>query len=152
MGFVILSFVLYFFVLFLFRLVNHPVYYCGFLVLNSLICRFICYSIFGFSWYSLLFCLVYIGGVYILFIFVSVFSPKKSYVTYYKLNYYTFFVILFSLLILGCVLIYRLLTIEFSRFLCKINEGNLYVVMCLTLLFGFIILRMIMRVKLNYYR
>nr|YP_009175579.1 NADH dehydrogenase subunit 6 [Drepanidotaenia lanceolata]ALH16567.1 NADH dehydrogenase subunit 6 [Drepanidotaenia lanceolata] len=146
------SFFIYFLVLFVFSLVSQPVYYCGFLVLNSLICSFICYSIFGFSWYPLLFCLVYIGGVYILFVFVSVYSPNNNYVTYFNLNFSSLFLLMFTLLAVGCLLIYNLTTWEFSSFLCNVSEGVFYVIMCLTLLFGFLVLSMIMSVKLNYYR
>ena len=152
MFWVSLRFFLYFFILFLFSLVSHPVYYCGFLVVNSLLCRFICYFIFGFSWYSLLFCLVYIGGVYILFVFVSVYRPKRSYVTYLNLDFSSLFLLAFFLLIIGCLLIYKTVRIEFSKFLCTVKEGKFYVVMCLTLLFGFLVLSMVMSIKLNYYR
>nr|QCP68146.1 NADH dehydrogenase subunit 6 [Fimbriaria fasciolaris] len=149
---VTLSFFIYFLTLFLFSLFSHPVYYCGLLVLNSLICSLICYTIFGFSWYPLLFCLVYIGGVYILFVFVSVYSPNTNYVNYFNLDLSIFFLIVFILLILGLFLMYGVYNIEFSSFLCNISEGNFYVAMCLTLLFGFLVLSMIMSIKLNYYR
>lgn len=145
-------FFVYFLILFLFSLVRHPVYYCGFLVVNSLICRFIGYLILGFRWYSLLFCLIYIGGVYILFVFVSVYSPNRNYVTYYNMNIFSLFFLVFVLLIMGSLVVYNVYIAEFRRFLCTINEGNFYVSMCLTLLFGFIVLSLIMRVKLNYYR
>ena len=147
-----LSFFFYFLVLFLFSLVSQPVYYCGFLVINSIICSFICYSIFGFSWYSLLFCLVYIGGVYILFVFVSIYRPNSSYVTYFNLRFSSLFLLMFTLLMIGCLFIYNLIFIEFSAFLCTISEGTFYVVMCLTLIFSFLVLSMVMRVKLKYYR
>lgn len=145
-------FFVYFLILFLFSLVRHPVYYCGFLVVNSLICRFIGYLILGFRWYSLLFCLIYIGGVYILFVFVSVYSPNRNYVTCYNMNIFSLFFLVFVLLIMGSLVVYNVYIVEFRRFLCTINEGNFYVSMCLTLLFGFIVLSLIMRVKLNYYR
>nr|NP_114371.1 NADH dehydrogenase subunit 6 [Hymenolepis diminuta]AAK51331.1 NADH dehydrogenase subunit 6 [Hymenolepis diminuta]BAV82501.1 NADH dehydrogenase subunit 6 [Hymenolepis diminuta] len=145
-------FFVYFLILFLFSLVSHPVYYCGFLVVNSLICSFIGYLILGFSWYSLLFCLIYIGGVYILFVFVSVYSPNSNYVTYYNMNIFSLFFLVFVLLIMGSLVVYNVYIAEFSSFLCTINEGNFYVSMCLTLLFGFIVLSLIMSVKLNYYR
>nr|BAV82505.1 NADH dehydrogenase subunit 6 [Hymenolepis microstoma]BBB87195.1 NADH dehydrogenase subunit 6 [Hymenolepis microstoma] len=142
----------YFFVLILFSLISHPVYYCGFLVVNSLISSLICYYIFGFSWYSLIFCLIYVGGVYILFVFVSVHSPNNSFNIYISLN--EIFVILLVLVffIFGSILVYGSLFIEFSSFLCTLFEGNFYIIMCLTLLFGFALLSIIMSVKFNYYR
>lgn len=145
-------FFIYFLMLFLFSLVNHPVYYCGFLVVNSLICRLISYAVIGFSWYPLLFCLIYIGGVYILFIFVSVYSPNRNYITYYSLKFSFLFLSIFVLLSIGCLFVYNVISIEFRRFLCTINEGVFYVVMCLALLFGFLMLSLVMGVKLNYYR
>lgn len=152
MFWVSILFFVYFLMLFLFSLVRHPVYYCGFLVVNSIICSFIGYLLFGFRWYSLLFCLIYIGGVYILFVFVSVYSPNRNYVTYYNIKFSSLFLLIFILLTMGCLLMYSVSVTEFSRFLCTINEGNFYVIMCLTLLFGFMVLSLIMSIKLNYYR
>lgn len=145
-------FFFYFILLFVFSIISNPVYYCGLLVLNSIVCSLIRYLIFGFSWYSLLFCLVYIGGVYILFVFVSVYSPKRNYVTYINFNYYSIFALIFILLIIGSVLFYGVLKLEFSKFLCSLMEGKFYVTMCLTLIFGFLVSSLIMSVKFNYYR
>lgn len=145
-------FFLYFLLLVLFSLVRHSVYYCVLLVAKSLVCRFICYYLFGFSWYPLLFCLVYIGGVYILFVFVSIYRPNNSYMIHIRLNKIYLFLGGFILFIIGRILLYELLKVEFRRFLCPRREGIFYVFICFTLLFGFLILRMIMRVKLNHYR
>lgn len=147
-----LLFFFYFFSLVLFSLIRHPVYYCGLLVFNSLLCSFICYLIFGFRWYSLLFCLVYIGGVYILFVFVSVFNPNKRIISYFKFEHFIIYVLLVGACIIGSLLIFLCLNIEFSQYLCTNAEGKFYVCMCLTLLLGFIILSMVMSIKLNYYR
>nr|UFQ88459.1 NADH dehydrogenase subunit 6 [Rhinebothriidae sp. DJM-2021] len=147
-----LSFFLYFSCLMLFSLVSHPVYYCILLVINSLICSFICYTVFGFSWYALLFCLVYIGGVYILFIFVSVHSPNSNALSYWSLTGGTSLLVFLCLIVGGGLISYSLTSIEFSGYLCSISEGYFYVCMCLTLLFGFFILSLIMSVKVNHYR
>nr|UFQ89131.1 NADH dehydrogenase subunit 6 [Potamotrygonocestus sp. MZUSP 7996] len=146
------SFFFYFFCLMMFSFISHPVFYCILLVLNSLICSFICYSIYGFSWYSLLFCLVYIGGVYILFIFVSVHSPNSSVVSYWNFNLLSCFLFVFFSLMISVVIYYSILNIESSSFLCNISEGWLYLCLCLTLLFGFFVLSLVMSVKLNHYR
>nr|UFQ88519.1 NADH dehydrogenase subunit 6 [Scalithrium sp. LRP 10410]UFQ88555.1 NADH dehydrogenase subunit 6 [Scalithrium sp. LRP 10411] len=146
------SFFFYFFSLAMFSLVSHPVYYCVLLVLNSLICSFICYSVYGFSWYSLLFCLVYIGGVYILFVFVSVHSPNSSVVSYWNFSYLSSFLIVFLCVAMGCLVVYTVGISEFSSFLCTLSEGYFYLCMCLTLLFGFFILSLIMSIKVNHYR
>lgn len=148
----VVAFFGYFLVLLLFSLVRHPMYYCGLLVVNSLICSFLCYCLLGFTWYSLLFCLVYIGGVYILFIFVSVYRPNSNYCVW--LNFELVYVGLgiLGLCIIGVCMGYEVLQLEFRAFLCTSKEGVFYVLVCLTLLFGFLKLRLIMRVKLNYYR
>ncbi len=147
-----LSFFLYFISLCLFSLISHPVYYCILLVANSLLCSLICYRIYGFRWYALLFCLVYIGGVYILFVFVSVHSPNRSSIPYWNMGIVWSCILLFSILLSGLVVYYVSLHTEFSSFLCTVNEGYFYVCMCLTLLFGFFILSLLMSVKINHYR
>nr|YP_009330660.1 NADH dehydrogenase subunit 6 [Cloacotaenia megalops]AOG66043.1 NADH dehydrogenase subunit 6 [Cloacotaenia megalops] len=139
----------YFIGLICFCFLSHPVYYCGFLVLNSLVCGGICYSFFGFSWYSLLLCLVYIGGVYILFIFVSVFSPNISKV---NSSLSISLLILFVIMVSGVLASFLSLDYEFSSYLCTCSEGIFYVVMCMTLLFGFLVLSIVMSVKINFYR
>nr|UFQ88867.1 NADH dehydrogenase subunit 6 [Rhinebothrium sp. MZUSP 8022]UFQ88879.1 NADH dehydrogenase subunit 6 [Rhinebothrium sp. MZUSP 8023] len=148
-----ISFFSYFICLSLFSLVSHPVYYCILLIVNSLICSFICYTIYGFSWYALLFCLVYIGGVYILFVFISVHSPNSSVVSYWNFGSFWGYSLFFFCIFLGGLMVgYFSLPIESSSFLCTSSEGYFYVCMCLTLLFGFCILSLVMAVKSNYYR
>nr|YP_009689731.1 NADH dehydrogenase subunit 6 [Anindobothrium anacolum]QEF29880.1 NADH dehydrogenase subunit 6 [Anindobothrium anacolum] len=145
-------FFFYFFLLSLFSMVSHPVYYCVLLVVNSMLCSFICYSLYGFSWYSLLFCLVYIGGVYILFVFVSVHNPNSSVVSYWNLNNFALVLSIFFCACCGLFIYYLSLFAEFSSFLCSVNEGYFYICMCLTLLFGFFVLSLVMSVKVNHYR
>ena len=63
-----------------FSFVSNPIHYCLLLLGSALsACGFV-FRILGFSWYVVLFCLVYVGGVYILFIFVSVYSPKTRFI------------------------------------------------------------------------
>nr|UFQ89227.1 NADH dehydrogenase subunit 6 [Anindobothrium anacolum] len=145
-------FFFYFFLLSLFSMISHPVYYCVLLVVNSMLCSFICYSLYGFSWYSLLFCLVYIGGVYILFVFVSVHNPNSSVVSYWNLNNFALVLSIFFCVCCGLFIYYLSLFAEFSSFLCSVNEGYFYICMCLTLLFGFFVLSLVMSVKVNHYR
>nr|UFQ88387.1 NADH dehydrogenase subunit 6 [Rhinebothrium sp. LRP 10405] len=150
----LLSFCLlsYFLCLVTFSLISHPVYYCVLLVLNAMLCSSICYFSFGFSWYSLLFCLVYIGGVYILFVFVSVHSPNTSSMTYWQFSPVVWFILIFMCITFGSLLSFTLVSAEFSSYLCTITEGSFYTCMCLTLLFGFIMLSLVMCVKINHYR
>lgn len=145
-------FLLYFILLSMFSLVRHPVYYCILLVLNSIICCFICFLVYGFSWYALLFCLVYIGGVYILFVFVSVHRPKRSVVTGLNINGLGLVILLFWFFGGGSFVFFHSLQVEFRSFICTLSEGYFYVRMCLTLLFGFSILSLVMSVKSKHYR
>nr|QXU59703.1 NADH dehydrogenase subunit 6 [Bothridium pithonis] len=142
----------YFVCLSIFSFIGHPVYYCILLVVNSLFCCFICYSVFGFSWYALLFCLVYVGGIYILFIFVSVHSPNSSVIPYWNLGLLGTVAFVFVGFLFGWVLMLSPVGAESSNMLCSSMEGWFYVCMCLTLLFGFVILSSVLSIKHNYYR
>ena len=62
----------------MFAFVSHPVSYCFFLLACVASVSGFLFSSFGFSWYLILLGLVYVGGVYVLFIFISVFVPKTS--------------------------------------------------------------------------
>nr|YP_007375122.1 NADH dehydrogenase subunit 6 [Taenia martis]BAM76219.1 NADH dehydrogenase subunit 6 [Taenia martis] len=141
----------YLFVLFLFSFSGHCLYYCMLLVLNSLIGGLICYILYGFSWYSLLLCLVYIGGVYILFIFVSIFNPNDSFVICYSFNSFKL-IVLFVVSIFCLFFVFNIVSVDYSYYLCTYMEGNFYVFLCLMLLFGFIILSMLFNIKMNFYR
>nr|YP_008082881.1 NADH dehydrogenase subunit 6 [Taenia serialis]BAN21743.1 NADH dehydrogenase subunit 6 [Taenia serialis] len=141
----------YFFVLLLFSLSSHCVYYCVLLVVNALVSCLICYLVYGFSWYSLIFCLVYVGGVYILFIFVSVFNPNDSFAIYHKVGE-SGVILCFVIGLLCMCLFYGLINIEFSNFLCTVTEGSFYICLCLTLIFGFVVLSLLVSWKMNFYR
>lgn len=69
---------LYFSSLLAFSFVTHPIKYCFLLLLGALSVVCCGYVIVGFSWYLVLFCLVYVGGIYVLFVFVSLHKPKPS--------------------------------------------------------------------------
>lgn len=132
---------------------SHPIYHCVLLIINSLCSCGICYIVYGFSWYPLLFCLVYVGGVYILFVFISVHTPNRSqfiFVSGIKL------IIFFVLIVVTsyCVADFRsaLTYNEGSTVLCNITEGSYYVCLCLTLLFGFIILSVVSSINGSHYR
>lgn len=61
-----------------FAFVRHPVLFCGLLILKVLCVIGRGYLLLGFSWYMVLLCLVYVGGVYVLFIFVLVHKPNPT--------------------------------------------------------------------------
>nr|BDI27941.1 NADH dehydrogenase subunit 6 [Cylindrotaenia sp. MN-2022] len=145
-------FCLYFIFLLLFSSITHSVFYCGLLVVNALISSLVCYNVLGFGWYSLIFCLVYIGGVYILFVFVSVHNPNNSIAQQRSLASVFTVLFSFSLLVVGGCMYLILSEYEFSSCLCNSAEGSFYVCLCLTLVFSFFILSMVMSIKFNYYR
>nr|UFQ89119.1 NADH dehydrogenase subunit 6 [Rhinebothrium fulbrighti] len=151
--FISLLFLFYFLTLTLFSLLSHPIYYCVLLVINSLISSLICYSVYGFSWYSLLFCLVYIGGVYILFVFVSVYTPNVSGVSFWSFVGYPVSLAFGGGVLGGGVCVcYLSLSVEASSYLCTLSEGWFYLCLCLVLLFAFFLLSLVISVKVNHYR
>jgi len=68
----------YFTTLLAFSFVTHPVGYCFLLLMGAFRVALYSYMLLGFRWYVALFCLVYVGGVYVLFIFVSLHSPNPA--------------------------------------------------------------------------
>nr|YP_007890992.1 NADH dehydrogenase subunit 6 [Hydatigera parva]BAN15664.1 NADH dehydrogenase subunit 6 [Hydatigera parva] len=134
----------------IFSISSSCIIYCLLLVLNAMLSGLICYVIYGYSWYTLLFCLIYIGGVYISFIFVSVFSPNSSYVA--NLNIWLCGVGLLFVVILGLMGYYSLVSVEFSEYLCTSSEISMYICFGFTLMFGLLVLSLVFSCKLNFYR
>nr|QZR92113.1 NADH dehydrogenase subunit 6 [Cichlidogyrus casuarinus] len=56
---------------------SNVLFHCGLLVINSLWGILMMYGMVGFSWYLLVMFLVYVGGVYILLLFVSIHNPNS---------------------------------------------------------------------------
>lgn len=143
---------LYFSIIFSFSFVSHPVYYCLLLMLSSLdLCGVVFYYI-GFSWYLVLLCLVYVGGVYILFVFVSVYSPK----TFLSSSIHWWWVLLilvFSACVFrSCFFNYVDIYCENRNYLCSGVEGVSYILLCLVLILGFICVSVIVNRKDSFYR
>nr|YP_009906248.1 NADH dehydrogenase subunit 6 [Azygia hwangtsiyui]QLH90217.1 NADH dehydrogenase subunit 6 [Azygia hwangtsiyui] len=140
---------LYFSCLVQFMFVSHPVSYCGLLLVSSLSGIGYCVLTLGLSWYAVLFCLVYVGGIYILFIFVSVQNPNP--ITQVGGSLYSF---LFSL-VFGFVFIRFFIApslAESSHYLCSFFEGFSYCLFCLVLVLGFIIVSGVLGDKCSFYR
>nr|UKT60704.1 NADH dehydrogenase subunit 6 [Dipylidium caninum] len=129
----------------------NPVYYCSLLVFNSFLCGYISYMVYGFSWYALLLCLVYVGGVYVLFIFVSFFVPNSSFMCLFDLKVIGVFVSLFFV-VFSYGFTYCKIFFDYSYYLCNSVEGCFYVFMSFMLIFSFFVLSMISSLKFNYYR
>nr|YP_009544218.1 NADH dehydrogenase subunit 6 [Parabreviscolex niepini]AYO27344.1 NADH dehydrogenase subunit 6 [Parabreviscolex niepini] len=145
------AFLSYFLCTGLFLTSTHCIFYCLLLVASCILSSLVVYLVLGFSWYSLFLCLVYVGGVYILFVFVSVQSPNTtnplviSRVSVWSIAAGVVF--LYSAVlpqISGCV--------EASSMLCTSTEGSFYICLCLTLLFGFVVISMVLSVKPSFYR
>nr|ASL24611.1 NADH dehydrogenase subunit 6 [Khawia sinensis] len=144
-------FFFYFFLSCMFVLHTHCIFYCLLLVASCCVSAFICYLVYGFSWYSLLLCLVYVGGVYILFVFVSVRTPNNSPILPTIRRGFGGGLIGF-LFAYSAVVMLNLTPIEASHCLCSLVEGNTYVCLCLVLLFGFIVVSIVMSVRPEFYR
>nr|YP_009370874.1 NADH dehydrogenase subunit 6 [Khawia sinensis]ALK26538.1 NADH dehydrogenase subunit 6 [Khawia sinensis] len=144
-------FFFYFFLLSLFLLCTHCIFYCLLLVVSCCVSALISYFVLGFSWYSLLLCLVYVGGVYILFVFVSVRTPNSSPMipTLRRSIWGSLFGFMLSV---TAVSLLNVAPIEASHNLCSLVEGQTYVCLCLTLLFGFIVVSIVMSIHPEFYR
>lgn len=142
---------LYYSCLLMFRFVSHPVLYCVFLVTGALaVSGYVC-RIAGFSWYLAVFCLVYVGGVYILFIFVSVYRPNSSpFVGGSGFWFVFFFLMLLGLFRFGHGDLWRVS--ERRHYLCTYFEGFSYCLFCLVLMLGFIGVRVVVSEKDSFFR
>nr|AYH51371.1 NADH dehydrogenase subunit 6 [Cardiocephaloides medioconiger] len=139
-------------VIFSFSFVSHPLYYCLLLLLSSLSVCGLVYSLIGFSWYLVLFCLVYVGGVYILFVFVSVYSPN-TFLGSNVSGWWPMIIFLFSFMVfIGCFYPSFGVVFECSHYLCSGFEGFSYILFCLVLILGFICVSVVVNRKDSYYR
>nr|YP_009415146.1 NADH dehydrogenase subunit 6 [Breviscolex orientalis]ASL24599.1 NADH dehydrogenase subunit 6 [Breviscolex orientalis] len=142
---------LYTTVICLFLVNTSCVYYCLLLVVSCLLVGVVLFLVFGFGWYSLLLCLVYVGGVYILFVFVSVQSPNARMSPLWGGSGLVLGGFVWILAGLGLSFVGSL-PIESSSMLCSGVEGPFYVCLCLVLLFGFVIISLVMSLKVGFYR
>nr|YP_009734337.1 NADH dehydrogenase subunit 6 [Echinostoma revolutum]QIJ97889.1 NADH dehydrogenase subunit 6 [Echinostoma revolutum] len=142
---------LYFSCLLGFSFVSHPVVYCVLLLTSALSVAGLVYSVVGFSWYLAIFCLVYIGGVYVLFIFVSIHSPNPI----ASVGGNGLIPILFFGLFL-CVLLFAFSplpgVVDGSNYLCSYFEGFSYCLFCLVLMVGFVSISVVVSGKGSFFR
>nr|QDA21738.1 NADH dehydrogenase subunit 6 [Amphimerus sp. JM-2019] len=135
-----------------FSFVTHPVGYCLLLLLGAFSVSGYVYLVCGFSWYLVLFCLVYVGGVYVLFVFVSMHSPNP-----YSLLGGGWEFLLFSFLFFWSVLISfefkpGLGYVDHSYYLCSYFEGFTYSLFCLVLILGFVVMSVVASEKDSFFR
>nr|YP_009261938.1 NADH dehydrogenase subunit 6 [Echinochasmus japonicus]AKL39066.1 NADH dehydrogenase subunit 6 [Echinochasmus japonicus] len=142
---------LYFSCLVGFSLVSHPVIYCVMLLIAALSVSGVVYLMIGFSWYLALFCLVYIGGVYVLFIFVSVHCPNAN-TTVGGSVFWALLFFIACLCMCGVSFLPQPGEVEFSYYLCSFFEGFTYCLFCLVLLVGFICISVVYSSKDSFFR
>lgn len=143
-------FIFYLLSLITFRVMFNPLICCVFLLLKSILITVMSYFIFSLSWLSLLFCIVYVGGVYIVLLFVSAHLQKDQ---FGRVSMFLFFCYFLSILIIGFV------TFDSGDF-CSVFRYNLvasddiypYVVFCIIVLLIFVVIRLISRVKSRFLR
>nr|QJD07078.1 NADH dehydrogenase subunit 6 [Ancyrocephalus mogurndae] len=126
----------YFWGLSLYGVVGSSVGYCILLCFNSLCCICVIYSVGHFSWYGVLLYIVYVGGVYVLLIFVSVHSPNETYnpiSSFGQVGVYYFI----SWEVVNGLVGAGSCTQEYSSSLCTTYTWPSYLVFCLGLLIGF---------------
>lgn len=134
-----------------FSFVSHPVMLCALLLLKGLSLSGFVYLLIGVSWYVVLFCIVYVGGVYVLFVYVSIYKPKTfpilsgGYGLYFFLFFFFFF--FFSSIDDYCVAFE-----ECSHFVYSHWEGYSYVLLCVVLLFSFVVVSRVVRFKDSFFR
>lgn len=144
---------LYFSRLLAFSFVTHPVGYCFLLLFRAFSVSGYVYLTLGFSWYLVLFCLVYIGGVYVLFIFVSLHNPNPVQAFGRGFEFVFFLFLFLEVLFLGRgVFSSRLFVFDYSQYLCSFFEGFSYCFFCFILMLGFIVIRVVCGDKDSFFR
>nr|YP_010015773.1 NADH dehydrogenase subunit 6 [Thaparocleidus asoti]QOI72770.1 NADH dehydrogenase subunit 6 [Thaparocleidus asoti] len=141
----------YFFNLLFFSFIKNVIGYCLLLICNALYVILLLYSVVNYSWYAILVYLIYVGGVYILFIFLSVHLPNVANFGTINFNLVLFFLFFFwELLNFGYDL--HLSWFEYSNNFCSFQEGYIYVFLCCVLLLCFFLVSLINSSKESFLR
>nr|YP_001382131.1 NADH dehydrogenase subunit 6 [Trichobilharzia regenti]ABG91505.1 NADH dehydrogenase subunit 6 [Trichobilharzia regenti]BAV82964.1 NADH dehydrogenase subunit 6 [Trichobilharzia regenti] len=114
------------------------------IVVSSLVSSLVLYSIMGFSWYLLLFILVYVGGVYILFVYMSLVLPNVGLVNYrfsYLVGSFLIFLLFFCCMWIS--LCGGEVVVDNSIYLCNSFESFVYLFFCSVLLLGVILINFV---------
>nr|UAM92213.1 NADH dehydrogenase subunit 6 [Fischoederius sp. 1 RG-2021] len=142
---------LYFTSLLMFSFVSQPSVYCMLLITGALSVTGYIYSIVGFSWYLALFCLVYVGGVYVLFVFVSVYGPNPFSLSGGSLLIFAgFFLTVWG--VFSYIVKVVPVVVESSEYLCSFYEGFSYCMFCLVLVVGFMCVSIMMSERNSFFR
>nr|YP_009524382.1 NADH dehydrogenase subunit 6 [Lepidotrema longipenis]AXR86342.1 NADH dehydrogenase subunit 6 [Lepidotrema longipenis] len=117
-------------------LVGSLLHYCLLLVFNAICITFSLYLLSNSMWYAIIFYMVYVGGIYILFIFLSVYTPNTSQsLDIGRLG--LFFLVFFCWEISNLFNSNDLALLDESFYFCSFNECLSYLFICSFLLLGF---------------
>nr|YP_009236167.1 NADH dehydrogenase subunit 6 [Fascioloides magna]AMF83651.1 NADH dehydrogenase subunit 6 [Fascioloides magna] len=134
-----------------FSFVSHPIVYCLLLVGAALSISGLGYLVLGFSWYLAVFCLVYVGGVYVLFIFISVHTPNP--LPNFSGGVVSLVILFSSLLCVFSFVFFPVpVLVDSSFYLCSSFEGVSYCLFCLVLMVGFICISVVVGSKSFFFR
>nr|YP_010166580.1 NADH dehydrogenase subunit 6 [Tamerlania zarudnyi]QRV61249.1 NADH dehydrogenase subunit 6 [Tamerlania zarudnyi] len=132
-------------------LTNNSIVLCGVLVSNTALLVIFTHMLFGFAWYAILFSLVYLGGVFILFIYITVFDPNAFPGGLGIVSRLLLFILIVILFYWGGF--YEVATFdEFAHYICTTEEGHTYVMYCLMTLVVFAFVTMIGGGKGSFFR
>nr|NP_065432.2 NADH dehydrogenase subunit 6 [Schistosoma mekongi]AAG12189.2 NADH dehydrogenase subunit 6 [Schistosoma mekongi] len=124
------------------------------IVISSLSVGVVIFYSTGFSWYFLLFILVYFGGVYILFVYVSMMLPNSG-ISNLSFSYISFLLVFFFFFFCFFFLDYSFFgvcLVEYSYYLCSDYESVVYVFYCMMLVFGMIMVNLMVSSVSEYSR
>nr|BAV81463.1 NADH dehydrogenase subunit 6 [Schistosoma mattheei] len=143
-------------VIFMFTFNSSPLFRSVLILMNSLVVSILVFIKSGFSWYFLLFILVYIGGIYIILIYISMIFPNFSFFNVKLVSY--FFMLSLFFVFLSCILWSAKLVntsnkVDCSFYLCNSVEVLLYIFLCMMLMISLVFVNFIVSsavVKLSY--
>nr|YP_009759661.1 NADH dehydrogenase subunit 6 [Schistosoma indicum]QIQ48873.1 NADH dehydrogenase subunit 6 [Schistosoma indicum] len=142
---------LLFLVLVSFTFNSSPLFRSLLILLSSFLISIRIFLELGFSWYFVLFILVYIGGVYVILIYISMAFPNFSNFgvnTQYSFNLLAVF---FMIYVYSSNYNSVLSQFEFedcSFYLCNVSEILMYVFLCLVLMIGLVYINFVVSVVL----
>nr|AFD18224.1 NADH dehydrogenase subunit 6 [Neobenedenia melleni] len=141
---------LYIMTLFLFTTVSNAISYCILLIVSSLLVSSLFFFFQNAIWYALILYLIYIGGVYILFLFLSIHIPNS--INFNSINLLLLLYCFFFSLEFGNLSINFINIVDFSFYFCNYSEGLSYVFICCFLLVGFILVSFVSSSKIYFCR
>nr|QYF07802.1 NADH dehydrogenase subunit 6 [Microcotyle caudata] len=145
---------LYFLTLGSFIIIVNPVMCSVLLMINSSVLGLLLYLFLGSSWMSLLICMVYLGGVYIIMLFVSSCTQNdQEWLTSSYFYIFIFFVSLLASLVVCNVELFDYISFNNSlNFLVLVDNWVMYLGYTSVLLFLFFLLGLVMVSKDGFLR